>query len=566
MPDHILFLVPPPIRYADYIHPAYNTKTSHRGEKIRGNVVTDMPLGVLSMSSYVKAHQPVAVKLIDFSTILNKLVDFPFDSFEQFFTHQLSKEEVIDFKPTIIGISVLFTPAYPNLIALAKVSRTLFPDALLLAGGGVPQNVARNLFQDFPGIDGICHGEGEKPLLALLRAPDQRRFLLESSSWITPADSPGVMYQHDFIENLDEIPFYDYDLCQIDDYSINPAITSFYSTGTTVAESANFHIMTSRGCPQHCTFCASHTIHGRVMRYFSVARVREDFFRLKNAYGAKQLIFQDDHFMGDVERALEIIRMIAEMEGVRPVFQNGLALYALKRNVLEALLEAGVEQLTLPVESGNQKVLKRLMKKPLSLNIVRRVVDDCRDLGIYTNLNILIGMPGESQEDMREAADFLKSLNANWFVIMFATPLVGSEMLEICLEKDYLVASHIDTDYKKAIVRTEHFDTESIHAIAYSMNLELNFVANPDMRLGQYDLALVGFHGALKAKEDHLFAHYFAGRCQELLGREEDAERHYLRAGELLEGSTFWRAHADRFGLTDEITQRMGARGGALPG
>lgn len=560
MTESLLFLIPPPIRQSDYLNPAYNTKTQSNGGKTRGNVVTDMPLGVLSMSSYIKAHVPVRTKLADFSPLLNRMESFTFDGFETFFYHHLSQAQFRAFQPTIIGISVLFTPAYPNMVALARVCRTLFPNALLVAGGGVPQNVAASTFADIPWMDGICYGEGEKPLLALLKAEDKREYLRESASWITRNDGPGICYQHDFIENLDDIPFYDYELCDIDDYSINPAITSFYSTGTTVAGSANFHVMTSRGCPQHCTFCASHTIHGRAMRYFSTERVREDFFRLKNDYGAKQLIFQDDHFMGDVSRAMEIIQIVTTMDHVRPVFQNGLALYALKANVLEALLGAGVEQLTLPVESGNQKVLKKLMKKPLTLNIVRRVVDDCRNLGIYTNLNILIGMPGETLQDMRATADFLKSLHANWYVIMFATPLVGSEMLEICLERDYLVGNYMDTDYKKAIVQTEDFDTQTIHRTAYAMNLELNFVANPDMRLGDYEKALIGFKGALKAKEDHLFAHYYAGECYERLGNSQQAASHFSRAGDLLENIPFWRDYAEQFGLRDEIDKRVQER------
>jgi len=85
---------------------------------------------------------------------------------------------------------------------------------------------------------------------------------------------------------------------------------------------------------------------------------------------------------------------------LKAVFQNGLALYALKREFLEALKKAGVENLLLSIESGNENVLKKIMKKPLKLPIVQRVVDDCRELGIYTNANIIVGMPGETPEDI----------------------------------------------------------------------------------------------------------------------------------------------------------------------
>ena len=80
-------------------------------------------------------------------------------------------------------------------------------------------------------------------------------YLKNSKSWITKDKLKKEVEfkpKHDFIEDLDEIPFFDYDLCDIN--SVNPNITSFHN----VAGDFGFHIMTSRGCPYLCTFCASH--------------------------------------------------------------------------------------------------------------------------------------------------------------------------------------------------------------------------------------------------------------------------------------------------------------------
>ncbi|MGZ0076730.1 radical SAM protein [Methylomonas sp. YC3] len=550
MNDRILFVVPPPIRYVDYINPAYNTKSHQKNDGIFGNVVTDMPLGCLALSAYVKAHVPVICKLIDFSIELNKLNSFDFDSFDSFFYHFLSQPPVSNFNPTVIAISALFTPSYQNLIDIARSCRRIFPDAYLLAGGGVPQNTYKEIYATFQGIDGICYGEGERPFLNFLQAACRKTYLEQSSSWITLRKTQGVVFSHDFIENLDEIPFYDYDLCDVKEYSKNPAITSYASLGI---PTANFHVMTSRGCPFKCTFCASHTVHGRKMRYYSVERIREDFWHLRNQYGAKQFIFQDDHLMGDTDRVFEILQILEEMGDATPVFQNGLALYALDKKMLEALKRSGVVQLTLPVESGSHHVLKKLMKKPLNLDIAVRVVNDCRELNIYTNVNILVGMPGETREDIDEARKFLTKLNCNWFVIVFATPLVGSEMLEVCIENDYLQGSYIDTDYKKAIVATPEFSTSEIYKTAYFMNLELNFINNPDYRLGNYQQAIIGLHGAIKAKNDHVFAHYFSGLCYEQMGQNAMARNHFDKAKSYLEESSVWQEYADIFGIKEQV-------------
>ncbi len=547
MMDRILFIVPPCVRFADFINPNYNIKVQQKNDGVYGNVVTDMPLGVLALSSYVKKYTQVETKLVDFTTVLNKLDSFGANSFTEFFDDYLSLPEFLDYNPTIIGISALFTPSYQNVIDIAASSCNIFQNATVIAGGGVPQNMYKNVYKDIPKLDGICYGEGERPLLELLEAKDKRKYLEESSSWITHSKVEHGQFRHNFIVDLDEIPFYDYDLCEVEDYSLNPAITAYAAVG---AHAANFHIMTSRGCPQHCTFCASHTIHGRDMRYYSVDRVRDDFTKLKEKYGAKILVFQDDHLMGDTKRAYKIVKIVGEL-GLTAVFQNGLALYALKRDMLEAMSEAGVEQLTLPVESGSQRVLKKIMKKPLSPRIVERVANDCRDLGIYTNVNILIGMPGETKEDIEEAKAFLKKINCNWFIILFATPLAGSEMLDVCLENDYLTGSYVDTDFKKAIVETEDFTASYISKEAYSMNLELNFVENADFRLGEYERALIGMENAIRAKSDHALAYYYSGRCYEKLGNLAKAQKHLDTAKAIIEDQPFWREYAEKFNIFD---------------
>lgn len=541
--EKILFIVPPHIRFDNFVNPPFNATIMQKKTGKYGNVFTDMPLGVMSLSAYVKKYAAVETKLVDFSIVLNKVDSFSYPSFEDFFRSYLSLKEWTDYAPSIIAISALFTPSYRSVLDLAKCCRDIFPKAVIIVGGGIATNMYREIFKNSTSFDALCFGEGEKPLLGLINAADKHQYFEENSSWITPKKvARGESFQHDFIVDLDEIPFYDYDICKIDEYGLNPAITAYAPVDGT---KLNFHVMTSRGCTNRCCFCSSHTVHGRKMRYYSVGRVREDFTHLRDHYGARMIVVQDDHFMGSKERALEIIGIIKELQLVA-VFQNALALYALDRRTLEVLKNAGVDQLPLAVESGSDRVLREIMHKPLNLSIVQRVAKDCRDLGIYTNVNILIGLPGETKKDLEDARAFLKTMNANWFIILVATPLVGTEMLDICLKKNYLKGSYIDCDYKKAIVETEDFTAEFIQEKAYELNLELNFVENADCRLGDYTTALKGFENAIRAKNDHALAHYYAAQCYEKLGDMEKARRSMQIARSEAE-KPFWRKYVEMF-------------------
>ncbi|PIS47233.1 MAG: B12-binding domain-containing radical SAM protein [Elusimicrobia bacterium CG08_land_8_20_14_0_20_51_18] len=542
----ILFIVPPAVSFDDFITPSDNVRVVKKGTGSYGNVYTDMPLGVLSLSAYVKKYAGAETRLVDFNVLLNKLSGFGFSSFADFFRRSVLEKNLPDYSPDIIAISALFTPAYRSVLDIARICREISPGSVIIAGGAVPTNMYKEMFGESDAFDALCFGEGEKPLLGLLKAGDKMRYFKENSSWITPQKAfNGQLFRHDFIENLDEIPFFDYSILNPDDYGLNPAITAYAAVE---GKKQNFHVMTSRGCPFRCCFCSSHTVHGRKVRYHSLNRVKDDLTRLKDCYKAKTIVFQDDHLLANKKRALEIINVIKELR-MTPVFQNGLTMYALDRKMLENLKDVDVNHIVLPVESGSGRVLREIIHKPLNLSVVKRVVDDCRELGIYTTVNILIGFPGETKSDIEESRLFLRTINANWFIILVATPLVGSEMFGICLEKNYLKGDYIDCSFKSGIIETEDFDVEYIHEKEYALNLELNFVENSDLRLGDYKTALKGFENAIKAKNDHAFGYYYAARCYEEFGEREKALQYIRTAKKIVSESLFWRKYADKFNV-----------------
>lgn len=541
--NKLTFLIPPYLQYKDYMNPTDVQKVIVKKDgKGYGNLVTDMPLGCLSLSSYLKQHVELETKLVDFNIEINERDSFDFDGYTSYFTEYFNQTDVYD-DTDYFAISCLFSPSQSAMDDLAKVVKEKFPNATILAGGNIPSNMYKKLFEDGTAIDYMCYGEGELPMRNFLQAEDKEAYIAESNSWIDKKKASDASFQpsHDYIWDLDEIPLYDYDLCG-DKYFENPA---FIAYGGHSALEANFHILTSRGCPYHCVFCASNKVHGRDMRYYSIERVKKDLLYLQDVYKVDTLIFQDDHFMGDPKRALEILNFVADM-GVKVVFQNSLALYALKRPFLEALKRAGVDRLVLAVESGSDRVLREVMKKPLKLSIVRRVVDDCREIGIYTYCNILIGLPGETKKDIQDSRDFLKTVGANWFGLLCAAPLLGSEMHEICLENDYLQEGWDGSDFRYAVVSTEDWDNHYIQNVTYEMNLELNFVHNSDYRLGNYEVALDGFKRVLTAKDDHAVAFYMGAKCLNKLGRHDEAKDFAKKAQDIYNSSEFWKNNMDK--------------------
>lgn len=534
----LLFVVPMHISWDSFTSPQYyNVQIEKKDGKTYNIPRTDLPLGPLSMSAYLKKFLNVEVRLLDFNAEVNALERVPFCNFRELCQHFY--EQILDFSPDYVGVSSLFSPSFNNFMDCGERAKAAWPDAIVVGGGNIPTNSYEQIYKDMDCrfFDALCFGEGEKPLLELMLADDPLAYLVHSDSWITRnklLESEKFLPKHNFIDDLDEIPFFDYELCDLKKHEINQVVASYHN----LQKTRGFHVMTSRGCPFLCTFCASHRTHGRSMRYHSLDRVKQDFERLKSVFGAETVIFQDDHLMADTDRVYKILDIIRTLN-LHSVYQNGLTLYALDRPMLQAFWDAGVRHLVLPVESGSERVLKQMMKKPLKMRISERVARDCRELGIYTNTNILIGMPGETKQDLEDARRNLKQVPTNWFNIACASPIVGSEMHEISRDKGYISGDTLGSDYRVAVINTEDFTAKFIQEYQYFMNLDLNFVCNSDLAYGNWEWAIKGFKNVLRLKHDHAFAHFYIARAYEGQGNSELAVQHREQYFELAK-TDFW--------------------------
>jgi anaerobic magnesium-protoporphyrin IX monomethyl ester cyclase len=575
----VLFLLPPNIEFEDFVNPPSNISTIQKGERLFGSVITDIPLGPISLSAYLKKFVDLESTSIDFNVTLNKDDFFDCNDFKSYFRSKLETTLKEDYAPDYVAISALFTPAYQSIIDLAELAKEFFPQTLVIIGGNLPTSMYKEILTDSMSTDAVCFGEGEKPFLALIEAEDKIKYLNSSQSWVTHENLQNNEFnlEHDYIWDLDEIPFLDYDMLDIEGYKLNPtssrySVTDKYEVDNededlvmeetrgkmlpkADIEGHSMPIMTSRGCPFKCTFCASHAAHGRDMRYNSIDRVKKDLAIMIDKYKINGVVVQDDHFMAGRRRPYEVVASIGKLN-LEMFFQNALAMYALDVEFLQLLKDSGVHELVLPVESGSSRVLKEEMRKPLKLDIIPRVVKNCREVGIYTDCNIIIGMPGETKQDIIDSREFLKTIYADWFRIFVATPIPGSEMHETVLHNDGYKVAPIKGNYKRAIIETPDMSPEYIQFMTYYMNIELNFVFNANMRLGRYKTALEGFKNVINVKPDHALAHYYAYKCLDALGQESVAKAHLNEAELIISRTDFWNVFIEDFDIELTLPQK----------
>ena len=130
----------------------------------------------------------------------------------------------------------------------------------------------------------------------------------------------------------------------------------------------------------------------------------------------------------------------------------------LDEELLGLMARSGLYELMLSIESGNQEVLRRLIRKPTRLDQVRRMVTAARSLGIRVHGLFVIGLPGETPAQIEDTFRFARGLKLHGATFSVACPLPGSELEEICRRDDLLPPgfSHDDLDFFSLALPHQH--------------------------------------------------------------------------------------------------------------
>ena len=535
--NHIFFIVPPSIAFEDLQNPDPS--------KNFGYIMSSIPMGVLSLAGYAKKHTNSKISILDMNVHVRDEMKSGMDW--NLFLEKCMKEKIGMEKVDIVGISAIFNVNAGYIASICDTAKKIWPDTIVIAGGGLPSNLPEEVFTMAPSIDGISYGEGEKPLVKLIQAKNKLSHLEEAKGWIT---KEGLKEKKrpvmDFVQELDDIPYMSYDLLDFKKYK---NLTRYHGEKfeRTIASS----LMTSRGCPYMCNFCSSHTVHSRKMRFNSPERVIEEVRFLKETYGVNVFCIEDDLFLVNRKRALNIFEKLAK-ENVTLEFPNGMSVHHMNDDVMiDALKAAGLKMATLAVESGVERVLKDIIRKPYTdTNIVVEVVERLRKKNLYSRAFFVIGFPEETWEEIQETVNFSKNTGFNWIIVALASPIAGSELYNECKKKGILISDSLaNFSYGKSNIRLSHSTPEQMERFRYETILRVNFVENYDLKHGAPKQALLGFKDVTDRIPGQAFAHYFSSKAYEQLNNHEEKAKSLARYYNIVNNSPLWAAYSRKFGL-----------------
>ncbi|MCA9565709.1 MAG: radical SAM protein, partial [Myxococcales bacterium] len=205
----------------------------------------------------------------------------------------------------------------------------------------------------------------------------------------------------DPIENLDDLPFPMEALGCFD-----PKVYLDSGTGRAMSPGG---MMTSRGCPARCTFCANY-VTGRIYRWRSVPNVLAEMRRIRAEFGVSHFPFWDDAFTARRSRLLEFCEALSQDSDLRGVTWTCITPANMVRAAdLPTMRAAGCVAINFGIESGDYNVL-RSIKKGQRPEQVQAAVEAAKAAGMTTIVNFMFGFPGEGPEELRNTFEFMQNL------------------------------------------------------------------------------------------------------------------------------------------------------------
>jgi anaerobic magnesium-protoporphyrin IX monomethyl ester cyclase len=328
------------------------------------------------------------------------------------------KKEEVDFKNyDVVGIST-DTTRHRQALQLAKKAKTR--GCTVVMGGPHPGYVDEQILSTRK-VDFIVRGEGEITFSELLDALQKKDGQLDSIQGISFFSNGELVRTppRPFIENLDSLPSPARHLLNMEDYRK----TNFGGRSITP-------LVTSRGCPYQCAFCASSHFWGTKVRMRSVESVLKEIEEIYYQYRFNAVAFVDDTFNVSPKRVMELCRGIIDRK-LDLWWWNLSRIDLLLRNeeMVKEMVRAGGKAVFIGVESSNPRTLNDL-KKGIDVRDIIQTVEMLKRNGIEIHASYILGGLHDDVETIHDTIRFAKRLDTNVAQFAILTPYPGTAVYE----------------------------------------------------------------------------------------------------------------------------------------
>ncbi|KON26555.1 hypothetical protein AC481_06995, partial [miscellaneous Crenarchaeota group archaeon SMTZ-80] len=295
------------------------------------------PLGLAYLASFVRkeGYNPF-------------IIDLNIDNYSDEDLSRLVKK----YNPLLIGISFM-TNQYRECLRLSNLFKNVLSTAYIAVGGPHVSALPGEILKECSNIDFSVIGEGEITFLELINSLNSGKKDFYHINGLCFHNNDEIIQNkpRELVKDVDSLPFPAWDLIKVREYSV-----------FSIERGNTFALLSSRGCPNQCIFCDSHTIFGRKFRGRSAKNIFSEIEFLHEKYNMTQFDFVDDMINLKKDRVIELCKLIKESK-IPFKWMANARLNTLDKEILREMKESGCMRIDVGVESGDPFVLKRVKKE-----------------------------------------------------------------------------------------------------------------------------------------------------------------------------------------------------------
>ena len=376
---------------------------------------------------------------------------------------EMLRSKVTGFSPDIVAVSIV-EDNYRYAHHMLEIVKSVNKHITVLAGGSTP-TVVPHIVMENPYIDFVIQGEGEEACVEFCD-------LLESGKstegirnlWYTRNGAIKSNPVRPFID-MDTLPVQNLDFWDARHFT-KPYAGKIYKSG---------YYEMSRGCLNKCTYCINHSLQnclhpaGKYYRRKSVDRLIAEIKTHKEKHQLERIFFTDDNFLFIPDHVFDHFIERWKSEIGLPYWVNTTA-ETINAGRLEKLKASGCDGISIGVESGSEWLRRNILNRKTRNSTIVNTFQLIHECGIRTSSNIMLGFPGEYEEDVFESVKLLNIIKPKSLDVTFVTPYIGTNIHQIAWQLGYIKVMNDpgfrgfvkDINMRKPCMNTPHISNEKL--------------------------------------------------------------------------------------------------------
>ena len=339
--------------------------------------------------------------------------------------------------PDAVGLTTVSSSRF-SAIKIIKLLKDKNKGLFIFVGGRHFHSVWQESLRDIPEIDVLVRGEGEATSLELLEAYFSGRDFKEirgicfrlAGEIVCTGQRPSI--------NLDDLPMPAWHLFDL---------SLYHNTLEGERKTRAVGVISSRGCPNECTFCANNSFQ-RTLRLRNPKKFVDELEFLKNIYGYNGFDIWDDTLTMSRNHVLEICDEIIKRK-INIIWYARARVNTVDEEILKKMKQAGCRIIGFGIESGSELILKKI-KKYVTLDQIKKAVYLSSKLGFITKCWFIQGLPTETLNDVKKTKDLMRQLKnygalfgstvmnfTNFPILYPGTPMTDEAFREEIIPKEF---------------------------------------------------------------------------------------------------------------------------------